>query len=568
MRKIRKIAAVLIAGLLLTMAACGSAGKESTEETAGTDQVSESVSDASEDSAENTAAQEDTTAEDSTEAAEETPEETDPAETKTWTIDVGEQALPGTAAEDVADEDMPRLYDSSDLGVDSRAYCVLDQDGNVVIGRKELKAYAPASITKVLTALVVLDHYDLSTPWRLSQSSLEENMEPMSSGVQPSLKPDEVMTVGDLLYALILQSTNAAGNVLAELVAGSVPAFAEMMNKKCEELGLTHSHFVNAHGLDAEGHYTCAYDMAVILKAAMENETLRTIMSTLNYTIPGTAYTGERQVFMNHRMLGNDLNVPGVFAGKPGWTVNAQSTLLTAVERDGKTLYVCTLHSDDGCHYLDTQNIIEYAYARISGGYPHLEPVVHNVMIRNADPTGIDLFFVIDNPAKSAQIVYWSLLQGTASAIFGEEAPAKSYMGVHISFPTQGPYAVQIFVTPENGERQMSMVHVLYTGQMNPEGIVTWDGNPYVIDEYGLLRVGGSVELKSGMYCTNANGVVQTGFTGRYYVEEIGKIKTGWIDAEGVRCYAQGDGKLATGKIMIDGVVYEFNSYGALLGQE
>ena len=480
------------------------------------------------------------------------------AETATWSIDVP------TDTEETLEPDPERLFDSSDLGVDSQSYCVLDEEGRVVAGRKEWKTYAPASITKVLTALVVLDYADLLDTVTIQQSSLEENMEPMSSGVRPSFKPNEKVTVLDLLYALILASTNAAGNILADHVSGSTAGFAELMNQKCAQLGLTHSHFVNAHGLDAEGHYSCAYDMAVILKAAISNPIICNIMSTLSYTIPATEYTDARGVLMNHRMLGNDLVVPGVFAGKPGWTVNAQGTLLTAVERDGVRLYVCTMHSDDECHYTDTENLIEYCYAKLAGGYPYLKPVTHNITVRNADEKGVDIFFTIDNPAKSAQIVYWDLIQGTAAAVFGEEAPAKTYMGVHLSLPKEGPYAVQIFTTDQSGERYLKMFYVLYTGHMNDEGIVKWNGNEYIIDEFGMLQVG-SVEVPQGIYCTNADGTICHGFTGRFYAGEDGQLVTGWITADGVTCYAQGDGRIATGRMMIDGVEYTFSETGVLL---
>ena len=408
---------------------------------------------------------------------------------------------------------------------------------------------------------------DLSEKVTIQESSVTDNLEPMSSGVYPSFKPGETVTVEDLLYALILASTNAAGNILADYVAGSTPAFAEMMNQKATALGAVNSHFMNAHGLDQEGHYSCAYDMTLILRAAISYDPLRIILSSQKYTIPPTEYTDTRAVQMGHQIVNGNRYVPGVIAGKPGWTVKAQGTLLTAVERPESIYYICTMHSDNGNQYDDTENIIEFMNAGLDGRTPVLKPLVHNMVITNMDDTGADLFYTVDNGGVTSRIVYWDMLKGTPAAVFGPEAGVRPTMGVHLSLPYYGPYVVQIFVTNDTGEEKGLSFYVLYTGRRN-RGITEWNGQQYIIDEFGLLRCGGGVEVPEGIFYTNADGAIAHGFCGRFYAGEDGRIVTGWVTAEGVTCYCQGDGRIATGRMRIGGVEYEFNEYGALIGEK
>ena len=483
----------------------------------------------------------------------------------TWSVGTLPEPVPGTAeASDTPEDYAERVYESTDLGLDSQAFCVLANNGQVMMGRKELKAYAPASTTKVLTALVVMEHADLSEKVTIRESSVTENLEPMSSGVYPSFKPGETVTVEDLLYALILASTNAAGNILADYVAGSTPAFAEMMNQKAAALGAVNSHFVNAHGLDQEGHYSCAYDLTLILRAAFSYDPLRIIMSSQKYTIPPTEYTDTRPMTMGHQIVNGNRNVPGIVAGKPGWTVNAQATLLSAYEGKDQFYYICTMHSDNENHYEDTENIVEYLNASLEGREPVLKPLIHNMVITNSDETGIDLFYVVDNGGTSTRIVYWDMLKGTSDAVFGAPAGVRETMGVHLDLPYHGPFQVQIFVTDENETEHGLSFFVLYTGHPN-RGITDWNGQQYVIDEFGLLQCGGGVEVPEGIFYTNADGSIAHGFCGRFYAGEDGRIVTGWVTAEGVTCYCQGDGRIATGRMLIGGTEYEFNEYGALI---
>ena len=463
-------------------------------------------------------------------------------------------------------EEMPKLYGSDSLATDSGSYCAVDETGTVVIGKNELMPKEPASITKVLTALVAVEMLPLDEKITIQEADVSQNLDIMSSGVYPSLKPGEELSVRDLLYALILPSTNAAGNVLADYMAGSIDGFAEMMNAKAASLGLTHSHFSNPHGLHAADHYTCAYDMAMILKAAMENPALAEILGATQYSIPETAYAPVRGAVMGHAMVNGSFPCEGVIGGKSGYTAFAGNTLVTAVERNGKRLYVCTMDSDEALSNYDTDNVIRYAYACLNGTEPMLHAIAHNAEVLGADETGMDLYFEVDNLADSARIVFWDMYQGTATAQeIHFSAPAHE-VRYHLNLPYKGTFMLQFAATGKSGTESIIGTSLLYDGYIYDSGVTRWNGQDYVIGERGFLR-NTAIETKDGdCYYANADGAIGRGFVGgRFYAGADGKLVSGWIEVEGNRYFCQADGRLATGALIIDGVLHHFADYGAMI---
>ncbi len=152
------------------------------------------------------------------------------------------------------------------------------------------------------------------------------------------LKPGESYTVEELLYGLLLASGNDAALALAYHVGGSVEGFAQMMNEKAAELGLNNSQFKNPHGLDADGHYSCARDLAEIMRQAIKDELSCEIISTRSYTSHGLTY-------VNHNKL--LWSCEGVFGGKTGYTMAAGRSLVTCCDRDGMKLICVTLSAPD-----------------------------------------------------------------------------------------------------------------------------------------------------------------------------------------------------------------------------
>ena len=218
--------------------------------------------------------------------------------------------------------------------------------GRVLYEKDAHKPMLIASTTKLMAALVVLD----------SGHALEETVEilPEYTGAEGSslyLKAGERLTVETLLYGLLLHSGNDAAQALALFCAGSVERFAERMNEMARRLGMADSHFANPSGLDQEGHRSTAYDMALLARACLENETLKKIVSTRSVHLEGRS-------FVNHNKL--LWQYPGCIGLKTGYTQKAGRTLVSAAERDGVTLIAVTLRAPDD--WRDHRTLLDWGF--------------------------------------------------------------------------------------------------------------------------------------------------------------------------------------------------------------
>ena len=172
------------------------------------------------------------------------------------------------------------------VSIEAEGGIVIDADtGAVLYGKNIHTSYFPASITKILTALIVIENCDMDEMVTFSHNAVY-NVEAGSSSA--GLDEGDVLSVKDCLYAMMLKSANEVANALAEHVAGTTEAFAEMMNEKAASLGCQDSHFANPSGLNHPEHYTSAYDMALIGQAAVQNPVFMEIDSTLYYDLPVT----------------------------------------------------------------------------------------------------------------------------------------------------------------------------------------------------------------------------------------------------------------------------------------
>lgn len=217
----------------------------------------------------------------------------------------------------------------------------------------------PASITKVLTALIALENANLSDVITYSYDAT--HLEPGSSSV--AITEGEEVTVEDSLYAMIMASANEAANGLAEHVAGSTEAFAEMMNEKAAELGCTNSHFVNPHGYHNADHYTTARDMAIIMNACVKNPAFLTIASTIKHTIQPTNKQPEPRYLATkvRSMKQGPEYYEYVVAGKTGYHKQAANTLVTYAQK-GDMKLVCAVMYCSGTLYQDTNTLFEYGF--------------------------------------------------------------------------------------------------------------------------------------------------------------------------------------------------------------
>lgn len=265
-----------------------------------------------------------------------------------------------------------------DCYVASEGACLMDADsGTVLFGKNENTAYYPASITKVLTALLVLENCeDLSEKVTFSYDAV--HIEEENSTIIGASEGD-VLSVLDCLYCLLFQSANEVANALAEHVGAKHPelkengmtdrdVFVRMMNDKAAELGCTGSHFNNPSGLTDSNHYTTAYDMCLIMAAAIENERFLDIESHTYWThAPIKRYPDAddpwNTVYPKHLMLKRNSAqyYEGTIAGKTGYTTNAGNTLVTACERNGMTIVTCVLNGH-ATHYNDTIRLMDFGF--------------------------------------------------------------------------------------------------------------------------------------------------------------------------------------------------------------
>jgi len=256
-----------------------------------------------------------------------------------------------------------------DPGCQSEAGIVMDLDSGAVLFAQNIHVQEyPASITKLLTALVVVENTSMDEQVTFSHDAVY-NVE-SGSGNKLQLEEGDVLSVKDCLYVMLLQSSNQAANALAEHVGGSREAFADMMNEKAASLGCRESHFVNPSGLNDPEQLTSAYDMAQIGAAVFGNPTLLEICSTTSATLPPTINNPNGRTYsMEHKLVvtgdSSDENYyPSAVAGKTGYTSLAGQTLVTYAEQDGRRQVAVTLKSTQRTHYSDTKTILDFGFAR------------------------------------------------------------------------------------------------------------------------------------------------------------------------------------------------------------
>lgn len=277
--------------------------------------------------------------------------------------------------------------------VKAEAYCVINRkDGSIIYSKNMDDRYYPASITKIMTALVTLEHCTNLDDTVVFNDEVMNSISSNSSTLNPVAILGEEMTVRDALFGLMLNSANECASALAVYTAGSIDAFVEMMNEKAQELGAVNTHYMNAHGLDDENHYTTAHDMAIIFDAALRNDTFRIIDSSAAYTIPATNMYGERTCASTNQLINGALQYEGVYAGKTGHTAMAGRTLVTAAYRDGMDLICVIMKSDNDNFYSDTETLLDHAFLKVQGNEQETYSAADDyVMTQNELTSGLNV---------------------------------------------------------------------------------------------------------------------------------------------------------------------------------
>ena len=243
--------------------------------------------------------------------------------------------------------------------------------GQVIYEKNAYEKRYPASITKVMTVLVALEHGNLNDTITMSDTAVW-GIERDSSHI--ALDVGEEINFEDALYAVLLVSANEAAWGVAEHISGTLEKFCELMNQKAEELGCVSTHFVNANGLHDDNHYTCAYDMALIAREAIKNDKFREITATTHYIIPPTnKQEEERELWQNNKLIKEEsaFYYPYCEGGKTGFTDQALGTLVTWAKKDDTELICVVMHSrPTSTTYTDSKALYEYFFNNYSYATP------------------------------------------------------------------------------------------------------------------------------------------------------------------------------------------------------
>lgn len=232
-------------------------------------------------------------------------------------------------------------------------YALIEHHGKVLYGKQENKRCKMASTTKIMTSIIVMEN--------VSDINEKVSISTKAAGIGGSrlgLHTNDEITVKDLLYGLLLCSGNDAAVALAEYVAGGVPEFAELMNRKAQELDLRDTHFVTPHGLDQDEHYTTAYELAKITDYALNIKTIEEIVKTKSYTV--NINGNPKNINNTNELLGY---LQGVYGVKTGFTNGANRCLVTSVKRGDMNIICVVLGADTKKDRgADSIKLIEYIF--------------------------------------------------------------------------------------------------------------------------------------------------------------------------------------------------------------
>lgn len=256
---------------------------------------------------------------------------------------------------------------ATNLEISSESVILLEKNsGKILYSKNANEKRYPASTTKILTAILAIENLSLDQKIIASHDAIMS----IPSGYSiAAIQIGEALTVQELLEVFLVHSANEAGFVLAEGVSGSIPAFAQLMNKKAEEIGCQNTHFTNPSGLHDENHYTTAHDLALIAKYCMGNETFRSIVSMTSCTIAPTDKYEERYFKTTNDMLNpkSQYYNPNIIGIKTGYTKQAQNCLIAGFKKDNIELISVVLGSPSSVNekgrsgkYSDTQTLFDY----------------------------------------------------------------------------------------------------------------------------------------------------------------------------------------------------------------
>lgn len=247
--------------------------------------------------------------------------------------------------------------------ITSTAAVIMEDSTNTVLYAKNAdQQLYPGGTVKVMTTLLALENTQLTDQVTMTATGVSGVTD---GGANISAQLDEVFTIEQCLYAMMLSSANDIALQVAEHIGGSVEGFVQMMNDRAAQLGCTGTVFTNPTGLPDENQHTTAHDMALIMKAAIDNDTFRTIAGTTSYTISATNVSGGERVLTNNFSMLNSANAayyPNCIGGREGYTEASGSTLVCGAEKNGTTLIAVVLQGASGTTAAEAGSLLNYGF--------------------------------------------------------------------------------------------------------------------------------------------------------------------------------------------------------------
>lgn len=257
--------------------------------------------------------------------------------------------------------------------IDGEAAVLIDElTGQVLFEKNMNKKMFPASTTKMLTAIIILENHSLDEIVTIDKFS------PFAKGKKVYLLEGEKLSIEQLMYILLVESGNDAGSALAIYHSGSIEEFSKVMNEKAKSLGALNSHFTNPHGLHDPDHYSTAYDLALIAQYGMQNDMFRTLINTKSYNIPATELQDERNYIRNtNRFLGASDNYKMDYRGKTisvkyeivdgiktGYTPESGNCLVSTAKIDNQRFISVVLNANGANSrlYVDSRTLLDYGF--------------------------------------------------------------------------------------------------------------------------------------------------------------------------------------------------------------
>ncbi len=275
---------------------------------------------------------------------------------------------------------------NDNIDINASAALLIDNRTNKILySKNENEKLFPASTTKIITAILVIENYSLDEKVTASSDAI---MNIPQGYATANIQVGEELTIKQLLDMLLVHSANDAANVLAEYAGGSISSFVAMMNTKINELGLTSTHFTNPYGLQDDNHFSTAHDLAVIMQYCLKNNTFKQLSGQASCAIPATNKSAPRKYASTNELLiaGNINYSPYVISGKTGFTSKAGGCLVSMAYHNDLELISVILNSND--RFGDTRKLYNYGYDNYSlKNIVNANDVITSIEIKNASKT-------------------------------------------------------------------------------------------------------------------------------------------------------------------------------------